>query len=645
MGSGENDQRAAIEEPPADLATEMSLGSRLAAFIEEHGEFVYGICLRYLHNAADAEDATQETFVRIVGSRTALRSQPIDIKRLVATEARRTCYLILRRRRARWSPRVFTRAPFPVDPEVVATDRHLVVEVLGRVLTPYERMVMAHNLAGYPDQEVAHRLGRDVGAISQALSRARQRARRFRGEVLGLLLPPRVRRAAADAARWVNSRTVALTAFAADPARSLTLSTVSAAVVSLLASAAAPPSPAVAGASAGRVVVGADPGWGPATKSHTSNASSSSSPPDAPGSGRGSHALPLDLRLPPFSTPLDAPQNTRLVDAEPSPNYAHDRTVVALGLGTTCGCQVLFRSKDGGVTWDAAPGPPSLGDQLVLPPDYPHDSRIFVGSPAPNYLEDFVTPSFGMSFEVLPVSAGHLAVSSRFDTGDPRLFVASVGAVWTYDVDSGARSVAITFPDAETASVATASGSSTAIFALAPPNAVALSPISGGLAPAIGPGPILFACATATSVCTRLASLPFAAPGSLAVSHDFALDRTVVAYSPTQIELSTDGGQTFSSVAVPTGTELIRSVALSPLPRGGISLWLSVRLPSGAVVIRAALPVHSWEQGTRAVPDPLHAGAVVPLSSMRALSIASDAGYRCTADGGRTWSRGCPSEK
>jgi len=108
----------------------------------------------------------------------------------------------------------------------------------------------------------------------------------------------------------------------------------------------------------------------------------------------------------------DAIDTSLILDAIALPSAV----VVALGEGRSCGCLEVFRSTDGGATWDSAPGPAENAQKprLALAAGYPTDQRIIVDPGGGRPTE--VSPRFGLPFAAPP---GRLAVESRARHAQP----------------------------------------------------------------------------------------------------------------------------------------------------------------------------------------------------------------------------------
>lgn len=500
---------------------------------------------------------------------------------------------------------------------------HALLEDLWSSLTPRQRPAMAAWVAGYTLRETAELRRMPPDTVAAQIRRARERARRRRGDAwagLGLVVAGR---------RWfsrLRSRAWEAVGLAGEPVHNLVLSW---ALSVLAVSTAATPCAAVAGTAS--------------LPAHALTGAALPPPntplvaPSEPGSAIGQLAptptvtpSPGILPLPgPSTAAQETPEDTQLVAATPSPDFTRDHTILALGVGASCSCPTLLRSTDGGATWQAAPGAPPSGKALVLPPDYPHDPRIFIANDPFGGIPDFVAGGFGQPFWPLPLPPGPLAFSAGFDRSDPRIFVATADAVLTYNLATKAVQPVLAYPNsAQVATLATPVGDDVdAALVLAPRNTLvptAAAPLTAAVA--------LFACGQASS-CRMSAATSLPSPGQLVVSPAYPTDHTLVVADRSMLLVSTDAGASLHTVSLPSDATLV-DVALA-----GPELWLAT-LHSSLRLLHASLAASpAW---TTATADPTSPTALlVAAAPDRILDLVPGRGFRCTTDGGRTWSPRC----
>jgi RNA polymerase sigma-70 factor (ECF subfamily) len=168
----------------------------LAAAFEEHRDHLRAVAYRLLGSMTDADDAVQDTWLRLTGADTG------DVDNLggwLTTVVARVSLNMLRSRRRRHEEPVGDSWPSaaevaardgaggtrpagrPADPEteaVLADSVGLALLVVLDTLTPAERLAFVlHDMFAMPFTEVAGVLGRSTDATRQLASRARRRVR------------------------------------------------------------------------------------------------------------------------------------------------------------------------------------------------------------------------------------------------------------------------------------------------------------------------------------------------------------------------------------------------------------------------------------------------------------------------------------
>jgi RNA polymerase sigma factor (sigma-70 family) len=154
----------------------------LAAAFEQHRDHLRAVAYRLLGSVSDAEDAVQDTWLRLNGT----DSGEIDnLGGWLTTAVARVSLNMLRSRRHRAEHEAAVldvaadeAATDPADEVVLADSVGLALLVVLDTLTPAERLAFVlHDLFALPFAEVAAVLGRSVEATRQLASRARRRVR------------------------------------------------------------------------------------------------------------------------------------------------------------------------------------------------------------------------------------------------------------------------------------------------------------------------------------------------------------------------------------------------------------------------------------------------------------------------------------
>lgn len=131
-------------------------------------------------------------------------------------------------------------------------------------------------------------------------------------------------------------------------------------------------------------------------------------------------------KLPPDAQPLPSPAPHGVgISYYSSPRYQEDGTIFATVVQREEDCAAgpctwLFKSGDRGATWTALPAQGVGYSEIMLPPAYPQDARIFAGGQVLSVSEDG-----GQSFRVLGPANGPATMSPLFSAGDPRIVIGS----------------------------------------------------------------------------------------------------------------------------------------------------------------------------------------------------------------------------
>jgi len=533
------------------------------------------------------------------------------------------------------------------DAPDVPVDRRLgpLTEPVRRVLErlgPRSRQTIIRAAEGWTPEQQANAENTSVGTINIRLHRARRRAQQLleksepSASALLLAAPARLRVGMRRFAAWCRRRCTAVGwSGSGDPFTQLTAATILA--IGGLASVA----PAAPGATAGRVVTTAP--RAPMVQPAAARLDTARAQPPPGGSSQrpsgggdrgqtpadgGAPRNVLDSVLPGDETPED----TQLTTAAAAPNYATTHTIVAMGSGGTCKCTVLFRSTDGGATWTPSQATmPAGAEQLALPPTYPADPRVFIGTSPQSGQSAYVAPGFDDMPVPLPGPAGHLALAAGFDHGDDRAFVAALGVMVSIGVDATPQSVTplLAYPQwlPGTAVVSTpAAGDSAAVVVLAPPDTMAISdPLAGETQ-----APAIFACGAGTS-CTRRGTPPPQAS-------DLTVAQSGVASAVSWnggIAVSLDGGDTFSVPALPPGMTVQSTGATAS------RIW-AVLTHGAAAVMWLPAGGGRWTDVTTAQNGLARSLRLIAIPQGPILDLLVGKGLRCSADGGTTWSSRCP---
>src|SRR6266545_1789484 len=155
----------------------------LAERFEDHRSHLKAVAYRMLGSLAEADDALQESWIRLS------RSNASGVENLggwLTTVVARVCLNMLQARRSRREERLDTHVPDPlvseedgIDPEdeaLMADSVGLALLVVLEALAPAERLAFVlHDMFDVPFDEIAPMVGRSPTAARQLASRARRR--------------------------------------------------------------------------------------------------------------------------------------------------------------------------------------------------------------------------------------------------------------------------------------------------------------------------------------------------------------------------------------------------------------------------------------------------------------------------------------
>ena len=595
---------------------------------------MYRQCLGQLRNRADAEDAVQETFARAALHLDQLTEDPAPY---LATVARNVCRDEMQRRArciSAGDPTLFGEIEVG-HAETTSLDRDQLNKA-WQVFTSRERQLIGRRFAGFSYDEIAGHLQMTPGALNLALARARKRARQVAsvslGGLLALLALPRL------AGRWARP---------AGGSSAIPATLVAAAAVSCLAIGSGgwmrswpgshlPTAPS----STGGAAIGLR---GPAAAAlatgvpglHTALPETSAwAPRPAPSSQPALGGLAASVISPGQNA---TQQDAVFTSVTPSPSYSRDRTVFASGsLADGCGrpsCPVLFRTQDGGASWQHLAAAGYAGGRLLLSPTFPADPVLFAVSPLGLQRSD----DGGATFRTVVPGPAPAAVDPRSATGSTRVLIAAQVPV-VYDAATGGLSAGPALPAGVTAPVDVAylSGGE-AVF-----SADRLDPAANTLQDGV-----IVAC-PASRPCSVTLVAPDRPVIDLAAPSAPSAPGAIVAWSSAWVAVSRDGAASFHDVALP-GSAPIDSVTLGPGP-SPVHLVVAQRSsvqgddhllqsPDGGASF-AALSTPGQSFG--------HVGDAVLLPDGHELVAltqppgeGSSFGIRCSSDGGSRWSATC----
>jgi RNA polymerase sigma-70 factor (ECF subfamily) len=181
----------------------MTEEQQFEAFMRDYQNMVFSTAMRLVANQAEAEDISQEVFLRAYERFAELRNSP-TVGGWLKTVATNLSLNHLSRYRSRW--RFFSElirgggeqdeidvefaAPDDTEAELTRKDRRAMVESVLQKLPPAQRVpLVLYHLEGLSYEEIATKLGVSLGKVKTDIFRAREalhkRLSRYREEMAG----------------------------------------------------------------------------------------------------------------------------------------------------------------------------------------------------------------------------------------------------------------------------------------------------------------------------------------------------------------------------------------------------------------------------------------------------------------------------
>ena len=586
---------------------------------------VVAACRAMLGDAAAAEDAAQEVFLRVVPRLDALSGDP---RAYLIAVARNVCRDELSRRAARAAVDIDGVAEVSDRGSAMAqqvVDRDALDSAL-RGLAAVDRELLGWAAAGLTLREMGERTGLAPLTAGQRISRARRRLRAQLERVPALVLTPlalpmrRVAQTLDDLATRMRAAEIALAPL------------VAAVVAAQISLPAAPPragGPAAAGsaragdaAAPAPVAVAAVPRAAAASRSLAQ-----ATPISAAGTAARSSAAP------PASPSASGAADDSVTEITASPSYDQDHTVFASAPRVaSCGgvsCSPLLRSSDGGRTWQRLPAVGFDGGRILLSARYPGTAALLANGVGGVQRSD----DGGASFTTAIPGATLLALDPRADRAV--LSLRDTSQLLFYDIPSGHTAAGPSLPPGlEPVTVAVSTAGEIVVAAMD-----------------VNHHKAMVACSDVA--CVTLSAIPDAAnPNLMVVSPAFATDRTLLLTTTDGVGLfvSHDGGNTLQQLGVrldsmagtlhlvPTGTATPRiDVVTGGADWRGVPARLLESTDGGAGfhALPARLSQSSmWLIEVVWLPD---GRLLVPLTP----SLAQPAPVACSDDMGGTWQAPC----
>ena len=174
------DAGAAAPDQLEELLLDIAAGDReaLLAFYDRTRRSVYGLALSYLKNGHDAEDVTQDTYVRVWDTAPGYRPQGKPMG-WVLTIAKNFALMRLRRRgREQDLPQEDWESLAVDSPAVTAEDRAVLQAALGALDDQERQAVLLHAVSGLKHREIAEILELPLPTVLSKYHRALKKLRK-----------------------------------------------------------------------------------------------------------------------------------------------------------------------------------------------------------------------------------------------------------------------------------------------------------------------------------------------------------------------------------------------------------------------------------------------------------------------------------
>lgn len=153
----------------------------IAAIFQRNVDAVYRLCYSYLKSAADAEDATQSVFLKLVDSDKRFESPDHERAWLLVCAANRCKDILKSGYRTRVVELPDGIADTQVDSPAHLPEENETLEAVLALPARYKDSVFMHYYEGYSTDEIARITGRAPSTVRSHLSEARALLRRMLG--------------------------------------------------------------------------------------------------------------------------------------------------------------------------------------------------------------------------------------------------------------------------------------------------------------------------------------------------------------------------------------------------------------------------------------------------------------------------------
>ena len=154
----------------------MRTKEEITAIYERQADTVYRVCMSFMRNTADAEDLTQETFMRLISADPVFKSERHERAWLIVT-ASNQCKNALKSRERQHDD-------IAEHEDIASWDVHPdpVTEAVMELPEDYKAAVLMYYYEGFSVKEIAKATASSVPAVKARLMRARRMLKEKMGE-------------------------------------------------------------------------------------------------------------------------------------------------------------------------------------------------------------------------------------------------------------------------------------------------------------------------------------------------------------------------------------------------------------------------------------------------------------------------------
>ena len=151
------------------------------AFYLKHYKFVYRIAYSYMKEPHDAEDVTEDVFVKVLTGSFSFESEEHERSWLALTTMN-LCKDVLK---SAWRKRVGSLEDLesePESPESKAVEESDTMEAVQKLPPKYKEVIILFYYMGYKTDEIAEKLGKPPSTIRNLLADARKKLKAMIGD-------------------------------------------------------------------------------------------------------------------------------------------------------------------------------------------------------------------------------------------------------------------------------------------------------------------------------------------------------------------------------------------------------------------------------------------------------------------------------